>query len=85
VRDTIIIDNGSEPRRVPLPFHPLIQGEDKDKPLLPLSLPLSETQGLFKGLRVDESGNTGPLESYQNASKKRRANTVPNHQELPAG
>jgi hypothetical protein len=24
VGDTIIIDNGSEPRRVPLPFHPLI-------------------------------------------------------------
>jgi hypothetical protein len=71
VGDTIIVDNDSEPGRVPLPFHPPIQGEDEDKPLSPLGLPLSETQGLFKGLRVDESGDTGPLESHQNASKKK--------------
>jgi hypothetical protein len=43
VGDTIIIDDGSEPRRVPLPFHPLIQGEDEDKPLSLLGSPLSKT------------------------------------------
>jgi hypothetical protein len=71
VGDTIIVDNGSEPRRVPLPFHPLIQGEDKDKSLSPLGLPLSEIQGLFKGLRIDRSSNARTPENRQNTSKKR--------------
>jgi hypothetical protein len=71
VGDTIIIDNGSKPRRVPLPFHPPIQGEDKDKSLSPLSSPLSKIQGLFKGLRMDGSSDTRTPENRQNASKKR--------------
>jgi hypothetical protein len=48
VGDTIIVDDGREPRRVPLPFHPPIQGEDKDKSSSPLGSPLSKIQGLFE-------------------------------------
>ena len=50
IGDTIIMDDSREPR-------------NKEESLLPLSLLLSEIQDLFKGLRVDKSGNTGPLES----------------------
>jgi hypothetical protein len=71
VGDTIIVDNGSEPGRVPLPFHPLIQGEDKDESSPPLSSLVSEIQGLFKGLRIDRSSDTRTPENRQNASKKR--------------
>ena len=31
VGDTIIVDDGSKPVRIPLSFYPLIQGEDEDE------------------------------------------------------
>ncbi len=58
IGDTIIIDDGREPR-------------NEEESLSPLSSPLSEIQDLFEGLRVDESGDAGPPESRQNASKKK--------------
>jgi len=58
IGDTIIVDDGREPR-------------NEEESLSPLSSPLSEIQDLFEGLRVDESGDTRPPESRQNASKKK--------------
>jgi len=58
IGDTIIVDNSKEPR-------------NEEESLSLLSLLLSEIQDLFKGLRVDESSDARPLESRQNASKKK--------------